>query len=491
MEEKETNGGRLVRWLPAAVAIAHVMTLWSVVPVDDDYIVYRYARNLLEHGEYAFNPGGPVSDGVTTIGWLLLVLPAVALGVPPEWWSPLVGAAALAGAAAVTVRAASRVAGASGASLAAGLIVALSPAAAWHAAAGLGTLVAGLAVAVCAERGLAAFGAEAGGIDDPALLRRARLQCGIAAAVAVLVRPEALCLVVGFAASRRLRQASTIAPPLLVFAALCAWRLWVFGHPLPAAATLKALPLAEELAYGGDYALRSLGEGGLAALLAVGALAFLRDGPVRWIGMASGAALAGTIAVGGDWMVYGRLLVPFIPLGAVAVLAWPAAGGAAAVLFIGVGLIGLGARPQAAFENRFFERHWLRVGDELAKRAPEGAAVALSPVGAIGWRGGLEVVDVLGLTHDAFSDLEPDLDGVGVKGHHRHDGAWVLDQEPEYLLLGNARFQPDTGRVDINPWEADIVGDPRFAAEYVTDSFELESGGERVPYARRRGTPRL
>ena len=51
------------------------------------------------------------SDGVTTVGWLLLVLPAVALGVPPEWWSPLVGAAAFAACAAVTARAAARLAG--------------------------------------------------------------------------------------------------------------------------------------------------------------------------------------------------------------------------------------------------------------------------------------------------------------------------------------------------------------------------------------------
>ena len=66
----------------------------------------------------------------------------------------------------------------------------------------------------------------------------------------------------------------------------------------------------------------------------------------------------------------------------------------------------------------------------------------------------------------------------------------MLDQRPEYLLLGNARFQPDTGRVDINPWEADIVADPRFAADYVTESFELD-GGEQVPYARLRNAPRL
>ena len=79
-----SNAGRIVRWLPAAIAIAHAASLSGVVPVDDDFIVYRYARNLLEHGELCFNEAAAPSDGVTTVGWLLLVLPAVAIGVPPE-----------------------------------------------------------------------------------------------------------------------------------------------------------------------------------------------------------------------------------------------------------------------------------------------------------------------------------------------------------------------------------------------------------------------
>ncbi|MEC8495605.1 MAG: hypothetical protein VXZ39_11805, partial [Planctomycetota bacterium] len=261
-----SNAGRTVLWLPAAIAIAHAASFLGVVPVDDDFIVYRYARNLLEHGELSFNAGAAPSDGVTTVGWLLLVLPAVALGVPPEWWSPLVGAAAFAACAAVTARAAARLAGSGGPGLAAGLLVALSPAAAWHAAAGLGTVVTALALAVCAERGLAAFGEEAGVGDDERERDRARRACGLAAAAAVLLRPETVCVVAAFAASRNLRRAGTIAPPLLAFGALCAWRQWTFGHPLPAAASLKALPLADELAYGWAYALRSLGEGGLAAL---------------------------------------------------------------------------------------------------------------------------------------------------------------------------------------------------------------------------------
>ena len=104
-----SNAGRLVRWLPAAIAIVHAASLRSVVPVDDDPIVYRYARNLLEHGELSFNAGAAVSDGVTTVGWLLLVLPAVALGCRQVVVAAR--AAAFAACAAATARAAARLAG--------------------------------------------------------------------------------------------------------------------------------------------------------------------------------------------------------------------------------------------------------------------------------------------------------------------------------------------------------------------------------------------
>ena len=57
-----SNAGRTVLWLPAAIAIAHAASFLGVVPVDDDFIVYRYARNLLEHGELSFNAGAAPSD---------------------------------------------------------------------------------------------------------------------------------------------------------------------------------------------------------------------------------------------------------------------------------------------------------------------------------------------------------------------------------------------------------------------------------------------
>ena len=254
-----SNAGRLVRWLPAAIAIAHAASLWGVVPVDDDFIVYRYARNLLEHGELCFNEGAAASDGVTTVGWLLLVLAAVALGVPPEWWSPLVRAAAFAACAAVTARAAARLAGSNGPGLAAGLMVAplpRRPGTRWR---GLDRRDRSRARRLrrawtggVRERG------RFGGRRAPAEGRAQGLRAGRGGRGAPASRDRVRC---GWlrclaepaprrddrAAARRLRGPLRMATVDLRTSA-------------PAAASLKALPLADEIAYGWAYASRSLGE---------------------------------------------------------------------------------------------------------------------------------------------------------------------------------------------------------------------------------------
>ena len=53
-------------------------------------------------------------------------------------------------------------------------------------------------------------------------------------------------------------------------------------------------------------------------------------------------------------------------------------------------------------------------------------------------------------------------------------------------LLANmaAKVQPDTGRLAVNPWERELVTDPRFAALYV--HVRAEVGGAPLEWFRRR-----
>lgn len=514
--------GYMVAWMLAAAAGLHVLSLLGVVPVDDDYIVYRYARNWVEHGVYAFNLSEGPTDGVTTPLWFLIAAMGVALGVAPELWSLAWGGAAMVLTVLLMGRVGRHLLPASWAWLPAALF-ALSPAAAWHARAGLGTLPMALALAFALDRLVAC--------------RDGRVrpwQVGGALAVAVLFRLEGALVVLGAAVALR-RSMTTfwpaIALPAIAMALVCTWRWAAFGHLLPASGALKALPLAHELQYGSKYLVRSMVEGGAALWLMVSAVAMCsrsmsrfepKDDPPRdhagghprspdggssagsiraFLGWSSALALAFVLVVGGDWMVYSRLMVPFLPLALVgACLGLARWRGVDALRWVGAAALlvgtawGFAARPQAVFENRFFERWWLDVGSALKGRAAPGAKIALSPIGAIGWASELPIVDILGLTHGAFLDLPPDLEGVGVKGHHRHSADWVFEQRPDYIVLGNGVVQPGTGQVSVNPWEADIVLDPRFQAAYVQERCVMEraGGGTGVlPYLRLQASPRL
>lgn len=464
----------------AIAAAAHAAVLVGRAgPVDDDYIVWRYARNWVDCELYAFNLVDGPSDGVTSQLWFLVCALAHRLGVAPEVATPLIGAAAFVALAWVASRAAAAIAPVGAAAPAAwcgGLLVALNPAVAWHAFAGLGTVPAALFV------GLGALG----------VARGKERHAGAALAVAAGFRPECAAVALAMATAAPGVRAALwrVAPAAVVLAVVSAWRWSTFGHVVPATGAVKALPLAAELRYGGAYLLRSLGEGGLALLLLVGGFG------AAPIARGALAGLAVTLVVGGDWMVFSRFLVPYTALGAVAVAAsitaWWGTGVRARVAMaaaVGVGLAGALRYPDAIAQHRGFERWWLVVGDALAERVDGRPSVATSPIGAIGWRSDLPIVDVLGLTHDEFLDRPPALDSVAVKGHHRFDGAWVLDQRPDYLILGNGVYFGGPRPVDVNPWEADIVADPRFRTDYVTESVVLERpDGTRdvLPYARRR-----
>jgi hypothetical protein len=118
---------------------------------------------------------------------------------------------------------------------------------------------------------------------------------------------------------------------------------------------------------------------------------------------------------------------------------------------------------------------------------PEDRTVALSPIGAFSWYSGLEIVDVLGLTNASAIRREPDLD-IALKGHHRSDGAWVLSQEPDYMILGNG-VRDQAGWLVVNPWEAGIVKDERFLREYRLESVPIPGGADLDLYRRRSAPP--
>ena len=77
------------RMLPFLLLLAGVAAFlgetWRELPqIDDAYISYRYARNLVEGHGLVFNPGERV-EGFTNLLWTLLVALGLALGSSAEF----------------------------------------------------------------------------------------------------------------------------------------------------------------------------------------------------------------------------------------------------------------------------------------------------------------------------------------------------------------------------------------------------------------------
>lgn len=495
--------------LAAVVWLAglHALSFLGSGPVDDEFIFWRYARNWLSGGGLAFNPG-QVVEGFSAPLWLLWIAGAMALQLPPQ-------AAWLAGA----------VAGPLAATLGSGLawralwpearwpapalLVALSPALAWHAAAGLGTApMAGL-LALWLASWLGSWRAH-----RPA--RGAAVWLGLAG----LMRPEALVFALPFAAAEWRRGQR--AWPLAAFAPALGWvafRLVTFGRWLPVTYHVKRLPPLEELRFGLVYLAHGTATTGI-GLLALAALALLARSELRGdergrpdagrndpgaLALPLRAATTGlllfvayVVAVGGDFMELGRFFVPALPVAAVlGCLGFARLSssprlrvGAFCLLALVLQAPQVRERPALAVRHAAFEQRWLRIGGELRRRCAPGTSVALAPIGAFGWASGLEIVDLLGLTNDAIWRVEPDL-AIVDKGHHRHDAGWVLAQAPDLVVLANAWMPvgPDgVPTMVISAWERDLWEHPDFQAGYLPMALDLE-GDQPLIFHLRRGSP--
>ena len=97
------------------------------------------------------------------------------------------------------------------------------------------------------------------------------------------------------------------------------------------------------------------------------------------------------------------------------------------------------------------------------------------------------VVDMLGLTNDAVRHAEPDLE-IALKGHHRHDAAWVLAQEPDVILLGTGVMEPETRTLALYRWEEPLLSDPAFAARYRSMIMPVD-GSYPLVFFLREGSP--
>jgi hypothetical protein len=482
---------RALPWLAACAALLHAATFAAHGPCDDDYIAYRYARNLVEGEGLVFNPGERV-EGFSAPGWTLAVAGAIRLGFDPAAFSRVVSIAAMGAAALCVARAWLR--GRESDRLAApAWLVAASPAIGWHAAVGLGTVPLAALLALWIDLW-----------DRAARSGRRATGAAIALGVACLVRNEsalfAVCFLVAEARRKRLAAALPCCFPL---AAWQAFRLLYYGRWLPNTWGAKKLSLAADLELGLAY----LGDANtacgiaVALLLALAAFGRGRD-PARLPLRAAMVGLAAhtlfVVYAGGDFFPLARFFVPVLPIALLAacdgfVRLFPARGaiaGAALAAALAFEQLPQWKRGELLDTHLESERRWSAMGRTVAARVPASTRVALAPIGAFGYESRLYVVDMLGLTNSAVAAVEPDP-AITIKGHQRHDADWVLAQAPEMIVLGNGWLHAGPDGVPTlvaSAWEGALIHHPRFQAEYEPLELAIEGSYPLVFYWRR-GVP--
>jgi arabinofuranosyltransferase len=475
--------------LPAVLLLVlHALSFHYTV--DDAFISFRYARNLVNGEGLVFNPGERV-EGYTNFLWVMVDALGLERGDdPPIRTARIAGLAAAAGIILLLGFRAGRDRRPEtsrewiGRLLPPYLLAASAAFALW-AQAGLETDLFTLFVTA----GTLDLAGEASGGRSHAV------RAGILFGLASLTRPEGL-LFLGLALGGRLLAGGgwgRLVPTAVAAAVLAipyhAWRVFYYGSWLPNTFHAKT---------GGGLAaawrgVRYLGDGGLTFGILpflVPLLLLVRGG--RRAHVVPATVILGyllyVVAVGGDGLAMFRFLVPVLPLifllGGEAVAAMPGRffGRVAAALL----LVLLTFRPTLGSAARRFveedrlrvDRQWTNIGKWLGEYARPGDTVAVTTAGAIPYFSGLRAIDMLGITDPHIARRHMPEMGRGIAGHEKYDVEYLLDQRPEYILhfefvlnrpvLDRAQF--------VTPWNRgleDLFDSPRFHQLYEPRSVQL------------------
>lgn len=378
--------------------------------VDDALIPARYAAHIAAGVGYRFNAAGPVTDGVTPLGWAYLLAP-FASGGPLQAFFAAKGIGLLAWvlAAGGLAAAIDRVSDKPARFTALALIVLSAPLAAWS----VGGLETGLVTALAATAVSArAFGKDrigsicaglAAGFR-PELLPWAAVVAaspGVVAASPVVVaapddalpgEQEETAPARRSALSAALGRLTLATAPFLAAALI---RAAVFGRAAP----LSSLAKQADVGLGARYALACFLLTGPIALLAPIAWKRLPAWP-RGLLFAVAAHFVAVAVAGGDWMPLSRLVVPVLPTVALA------AAHVASVASVPITIV----RVLLAVAGLIFV--WVRVGPDAARvgadrlalieelRAPlrDAKVVAALDVGWVGAVTDATLVDLAGVT---------------------------------------------------------------------------------------------
>ncbi len=467
----------LIRYWPALAAAAVLVPharLFDFVN-DDAYISFRYARNLAQHGELAFNLGERV-EGFTNFLWTVLLAAFMKGGVSPVLSSRFFGVAFAVGTLAVVVRMSLRIDSERPrpAHLVAPAVLAATGAFACWATGGLETHLFTFLLALATDRFL-----------DESERRRGFISAGWFA-LAAMTRPEGVLffalaglhrVIINSARERRIlprrHELAWLGVFVGVFGAYFAWRWWYFGWPFPNTFYVKSSDSAGKLTRGLYYLRRFVEDYDFAAVLPVAAAALLvrprgaavADGDRRRRSLLLFAVLTalgfgGYVAkVGGDFMGLYRFLVPALPVLAVCAqesarrlsrglcavvgrVPVALAGAAVAAGFVaGSVRVSLHAARWQGADNGIDSPGFLKkyaddrvpVGRWFAQHARPDDLMTVGGAGVIPYHAGIRAYDVYGLVDEHIAH-NPAMTVSARPGHEKWAGDdYMLSREPTLI----------------------------------------------------------
>jgi len=506
---------RFVEWFVPLFVVC-VGGLWMLRErqyflVDDAYITFRYAENLVRGHGLVWNAGVPL-EGYTSLLWVVLLSGAAALGlgltVPA-----VVGSLGFALATVELTRRISRRLDPDAGwlvHLLPGLLLASIPSFCHAATSGMEGTCFGFWVLLAMDRLVR-------GRSDP----RARLHAALWFSLAYLTRPEgamvaALLFVVEAAQLdgpwrarvRALLPAMSIVGVVIV--AQVAVRLAYYGQPLPNTFYAKVIFGKASILRGAAHIAGFVLAGGWLAF--PGLFELDRETPPRplWVHgyVLFGVYLVYLLIVGGDHPFWNRFYMPLLPMPVVAtsrvVVRWGASlaarlGRAAAFRGPG-GVLASGALAVAVWFSAvpFAEPNMPVVGSVdpslkqlilavdrfFREEVPKDSFVAVAAVGYVGYRNlELFILDIWGLNdeHIAHLDVAPTVKF----GHDKVDLIYVVTQKPDYIYALFPGVPPPLLGYDVC-WPSDYAPAGVYRRNYPLSPGEAHLG---VPGARLRHLP--
>lgn len=468
--------------LALAGGVGLLVSLWACFPlvVDDAFISFRYAGNLVQGHGLVFNPGERL-EGYTNLLWTLLVALGLWAGADAEWFARWLGwlcAAACLPLVWWLAGSVTRGLGPGWRGLAVLLVGWSAPLAYWAGA--------GLETPLFALLWLASRASLARTWDSD----RARWSWLATACLLLLplCRPDGVlpvCTAMAVWLWRDLprRRRWLICAVALVVGGACyaGWKLAYYGELLPN--TFHAKVHGSSVGFGLSYLWSLLGVCPwvvLALLAPLGGRTGPRHPGARPLKLllAADCIVFGLyiIGVGGDSMPYVRFFAPLLPL--LGLLAVVGLGGAASrwprlrprLVMVGAAALALGSLawslmgPRATHAVRAdrIARVGQVVGRHLSRSRPSGDVLAVNTVGALPHAAGLPTVDMLGLT-DAQVARSSTRTSLGHNpAHAAANGPYVLSRRPAVVIFGNT----SGAKAPLYQSGMDLVAQPDFARRY-------------------------